>query len=78
MTRRLRLGPNSLQTYWLVVPLNSTWLPNCLKAKASSYMFVLANLWHQLVVPLNSICLCLFDNIVNFLMNVPFPLKHFL
>ena len=78
MTRHLRLGPDSLQTYRLVVPLNSTCLPNCLKAEESSHMFVLANLWHRLVVPLNSICLCLFDNIVTFLMDIPFPLKHFL
>ena len=78
MTRHLRLGPDSLQMYRLVVPLNSTWLPNCLKAEASSHMFVLANLWHRLVVPLNSICLCLFDNIVTFLMDITFPLKHFL
>lgn len=78
MTRHLRLGPDSLQTYRLVVPLNSTWLPKCLKAEASSHMFMLANLWHRLVVPLNLICLCLFDNAVTFPMDIPFPLKHFL
>ena len=78
MTRHLRLGPDSLQTYRLVFPLNSPWLPNCLKAEASSHMFVLANLWHRLVVPLNSICMCLYDNIVTFLMDIPFTLKHFL